>query len=91
MPIEDVATLRAKGVRFVVADTSPLEFYSHGPTPEQLADLEKNAKLVLDEDPVDPDGPPPVFDMADAFYAPLQHASSMSRPGPRIRIWRIDP
>lgn len=90
VPIEDVATLRAKGVRFVVADTSPLEFYSHGPTPEQLADLEKNAKLVLDEDPVDADGPPPVFDLADAFYAPLQHASSMSRPGPRIRIWRID-
>lgn len=90
-PIEDVSTMRAKGIRFVVADTSPLEFYSHGPTPEQLAELEKNATLVLDLDPIDPGAPTPVFDLADAFYAPLQHASSMSRPGPRLRIWRIDP
>lgn len=90
-PIEDVATMRSKGIHFVVADTSPLEFYSHGPTPEQLAELEKNAQLVLDLNPIDADAPAPVFDLADAFYAPLQHASSMSRPGPRLRIWRIDP
>ena len=91
VPIEDVATLRGKGVRLVIADTSPLAFYSPGPTPAQLADLERNATLALDLDPHDADGPAPVFDLADAFYAPLQHASSMSRPGPRIRIWRIDP
>lgn len=90
-PIEDVATLRAKGIRFVIADTSPLAFYSIGPTPEQLADLERNATLALDLNPHDEDGPAPVFDLADAFYAPLQHASSMSRPGPRIRVWRIAP
>ncbi|MBM4246400.1 MAG: phospholipid carrier-dependent glycosyltransferase [Deltaproteobacteria bacterium] len=90
-PIEDVATLRAKGIRLVVADTSPLAFYSPGPTPEQLADLDRNAALELDLNPIGPEAPAPVFDLADAFYAPLQHASSMSRPGPRIRIWRIDP
>lgn len=90
-PIEDVATLRAKGIRLVVADTSPLAFYSPGPTPEQLADLDRNAALALDLNPIDPEAPAPVFDLADAFYAPLQHASSMSRPGPRIRIWRVDP
>lgn len=90
-PIENLASLRARGIRFVLADTSPLEFYSRGPTAEQLAELESGAKLVFDVDPVDPQAPPPVFDLADAFYAPLQHASSMSRPGPRIRIWRIDP
>ncbi|MEW6268589.1 MAG: glycosyltransferase family 39 protein [Thermodesulfobacteriota bacterium] len=89
--IEEVASLRANGVRFVIADSSPLSFYSPGPTPAQLRDLERNARLVLDLDPSDPGGsPPPVFDMADAFYAPLQHASSMKRPGPRIRIWQID-
>jgi hypothetical protein len=90
-PIEDLATLRAKGIEYVLADTSPLSFYSPGPAPEQLAELAQGARLAFDVDPIDADGPAPVFDMADAFYAPLQHASSMSRPGPRIRIWRLDP
>lgn len=88
--IEDLETLRARGIRFVLSDSSPLAFYSPGPTAQQLQMLEKNARLVLDLDPMDGDGPAPVFDMADAFYAPLQHASSMKRPGPRIRIWQID-
>ena len=91
VPIEDPAALRAKGIEYVLADTSPLAFYSPGPTPAQLARLEQAATLEFDVDPIDSDGPPPVFDMADAFYTPLQHASSMSRPGPRIRIWRLKP
>jgi hypothetical protein len=89
--IEGVASLRAKGVRWIIADSSPLAFYSRGPSTAQLLDLGRNAKLVLDLDPSDgANSPPPVFDMADAFYAPLQHASSMKRPGPRIRIWQIE-
>jgi len=91
VPIEDPAALRAKGIEYVVADTSPLSFYSPGPTPEQLRMLAQDATLELDLDPIDPTGPAPVFDLADAFYAPLQHASSMSRPGPRVRIWRLKP
>lgn len=90
VPLEDVAALRAKGVRFVLADTSPLSFYSRGPDAGQLRQLEEQATVVFDVDPIESGTPPPVFDMADAFYAPLQHASSMRRPGPRIRIWRID-
>ena len=91
VPIEDVAALRAKGVHYVLADTSPLSFYSPGPTEAQLAELEQNATLAFDVDPIEPGAARPVFDMADAFYAPLQHTSSMSRPGPRIRIWRLNP
>jgi hypothetical protein len=87
--LEPLDALRAKGVQFVVADTSPLAFYSRGPTQEQLRQLEAGADLVLDLDPIDAGARPPVFDMADAFYAPLQRASSMKRPGPRIRIWKI--
>ena len=34
-------TLRAKGVRYVLADTSPLSFYSPGPTAAQLEQLEQ--------------------------------------------------
>jgi hypothetical protein len=91
VPIEDPELLRAQGVDYVLADTSPLAFYSPGPNAAQLAQLERDAKLVFDENPIEPNEPPPVFDLADAFYAPLQHASSMSRPGPRIRIWRLNP
>jgi hypothetical protein len=91
VPIEDAAALRAKGVLYVLADSSPLAFYSPGPSPAQLAQLEQHATLAFDVDPVEPGAAPPVFDLADAFYAPLQHASSMSRPGPRIRIWRLNP
>lgn len=91
VPIEDVDVMRAKGVRYVLSDSSPLSFYSRGPTEAELAALEQHATLELDVDPIEAGAPPPVFDMADAFYAPLQHASSMARPGPRIRIWRLKP
>src|SRR5690606_33357787 len=37
--MDDVASLRANGVRFVISDESPLRFYSRGPTPAQLRDL----------------------------------------------------
>src|SRR5690606_26372450 len=84
-----VADLERRGVEWVLSDSAPLRFYSPGPTEEQLAELAREAELVLDVEPFKPGTPEPVFDHADAFYAPLQHASSMKRPGPRIRIWRI--
>ncbi len=87
--LESLDALCAKGVRWVLSDSSPLAFYSPGPTPEQLRELESGAELVLDIDPHEEGAPTPIFDMADAFYAPLAHASSMKRPGPRIRIWKI--
>lgn len=89
VPLEDLAALRAKGVLYVLADSSPLSFYSPGPSPEQLAQLAHDATLAFDVDPIEASAAPPVFDLADAFYVPLQHASSMSRPGPRIRIWNL--
>jgi hypothetical protein len=91
VPIEDPAVLRLKGVLYVLADSSPLSFYSPGPSAAQLALLEQHGTLEFDVDPIEAGAAPPVFDLADAFYAPLQHASSMSRPGPRIRIWRLNP
>jgi hypothetical protein len=89
-PFVDVADARRKGIRWVLSDSSILPFYSRGPSEFQLADLEESASLVLDIDPRKPDTPTPVYDQADAFYVPLRHASSIKRPGPRIRIWEID-
>ena len=66
-----------------------LRFYSRGPTPHQLAELDREATLVKEFNPLKPDTPAPVFDEADAFYTPLRHGSSMKRPGPRIRIWQL--
>jgi 4-amino-4-deoxy-L-arabinose transferase-like glycosyltransferase len=91
VPLQRVGDLRRQGIEWVLSDTAPISFYSPGPTPEQLAELERDAELVFDRNPIKPGTPPPVFDQADAFYAPLQHASSMTRPGPWIRVWRLHP
>ena len=33
--------------------------------------------------------PAPLYDPLDPMFLPLQHASSVKRSGPRIRIWRL--
>jgi hypothetical protein len=87
---ENIDLLRAKSIRWIVSDSfPPLAYYSRGPSPAELAELNSKAELMLDIDPIRRGGAAPGFDAADAFYAPLQNASSMRRPGPRIRIWRI--
>jgi hypothetical protein len=90
VPLEDLSTLREKGVRWILSDSSLVEFYSPGPTEEQEKELEREATLRLDLDPRKPGTPKPIFDEADAFYVPLRHASSLKRPGPRIRIWELE-
>jgi hypothetical protein len=89
VPFVNLGEARRNGVEWVLSDSSPVAFYSPGPTPTQLAELDRDAELTLDLDPMKPGTPMPVFDQADAFYAPLRHTSSMKRPGPRIRVWRV--
>jgi hypothetical protein len=90
VPFTNPQILKNDGVEYVMSDSiAPLAFYSHGPTPEEQALLDSQATLVLDINPLRPGAPPPVFDAADAFYAPLRHITSMLRPGPRIRIWKL--
>jgi hypothetical protein len=85
----DPALLRKRNVLWVVSDSYPALFYSRGPLPGEAAELDSQATLVFDTDPLVDGGPQPVFDINDAFYAPLQHISGISRPGPRIRIWKL--
>ena len=89
IPLAPLPTLRSQGVHWVLSDSSPLRFYSRGPTPAELEELQSGATLAFEVDPVKPGAPEPVFDAADAFYAPLRHIASMTRPGPRIRIWKL--
>lgn len=86
---EDPKLLRGKGVAWVVSDSySPL-FYSREPTADELAALNSQAILVFDANPMLSGAPVPIFDPNDAFYVPLQHLRSVTRPGPRIRIWKL--
>ncbi len=90
LPVASPQALKQQGVEYVMSDSlEPLAFYSHGPMPDELAMLNSNATLVFDVDPLKPGKLIPVFDAADAFYAPLRHITSMKRPGPRIRIWKL--
>jgi hypothetical protein len=90
VPFANPQVLKSEGVRYVMSDSiAPLAYYSHGPMPNEQTWLDSDATLVLDLNPLRPGAPAPVFDPADAFYAPLRHISSMTRPGPRIRIWKL--
>jgi Dolichyl-phosphate-mannose-protein mannosyltransferase len=88
---EGVAKARSDGIEYVLADSLPqLAYFSRGPRESDLDQLEREATLVFDADPVDPGSPPAIFDRADGFYAPLRRIPGATRPGPRIRIWRLD-
>jgi hypothetical protein len=89
-PFEDIDILRAKGIHWVLSDSfPPLAYYSEGPSSIEFSKLNSRAELMFDVNPIRARTPVPVFDPADAFYVPLRRASSMTRPGPRIRIWRV--
>lgn len=91
VPFVNLAFARAQGARWVMSDSfPPLAYYSPGPTPVQLVELNRHAMLRLDENPLVAGAPTPVFDPNDAFYAPLVHIDSMTRPGPRVRIWQLN-
>ncbi len=45
--------------------------------------LKTSATLVFDANPLKPGAPLPVFDAAEAFFAPLRHITSMTPPPAR--------
>ena len=81
LPFASPEALKQQSVQYVMSDyLEPLAFYSRGPLPDELAILNSSATLVFDANPLKPGAPIPVFDPADAFYAPLRHIKSMTRP-----------
>ncbi len=88
-PFQSCGILRADKVSWVLSDNYP-PIGSPGPSPEQSADLDAHASVVYDYDPLVAGDKAPIFDPSDAFYAPLQNTSGVKRPGPRIRIWKLN-
>ena len=78
------------GMRWVLSDSDLLPFYASGPSATELRQLETNGELVFEVDPRKPNTPEPIYDENDAFWVPLRHGSSVKRPGPRIRIWKVE-
>lgn len=90
VPLQNFDSLQANNIHWVFSDSLPgLVRYSPGPTSAEQSSLNSEGTLLLDINPVKEGSPAPVFDPNDAFYVPFQHISSMTQPGPRIRIWKL--
>jgi len=90
--VDSLESLQAaiKTAQWVVLDNfAPLILWSPDATEAEIAELNSKGTLELDLLSLKPDAELPECDPNDAFYAPFSHFSSMLRPGPRIRIWKI--
>jgi len=76
--------------KWVVSDSfPPLSLWSGTTTDAQIDLLNARGTLEFDLDPIKAGAPEPVFDPNDAFFVPFNHFTSVTRPGPRIRIWKL--
>jgi hypothetical protein len=92
LPIHSLRRLNrvTKWAKWVVTDSfPPLSLWSQGITDAEIAELNSEGTLEFEADSLRPGAETPVFDPNDAFYVPFNHITSMLRPGPRIRIWKI--
>jgi 4-amino-4-deoxy-L-arabinose transferase-like glycosyltransferase len=80
----------AASADWVLYDSAPqLPLWSKSLSDAEVAELNAKGTLEFDIDPFRPGAADPVFDPNDAFYVPFHHITSMVRPGPRIRIWKL--
>ncbi len=90
VPLGDIQALTEEKVGWILSDSfGPLSYYSPGPSERELSMLNSKATLLFDTNPIIYGAPRPIYDPNDAFYVPLQHITSVRRPGPRIRIWKL--
>jgi hypothetical protein len=77
---------------WVLLEEHPISFFSPPAPPAAAARLASFGEVVADFDPFVPgrreEG---VYDPADAFYVPLAGQDTVTRPGPRIRIYHLRP
>jgi hypothetical protein len=91
--IDDLRPLQriTKWAKWVVVDSfPPLSMWSPGATDAELDELNSDGTLAFDVDPIRPGAETPICDPNDAFYVPFTHITSMTMPGPRIRIWKMN-
>jgi hypothetical protein len=87
----DLATLKARGIDYVVTQESPLRTF--GAVDERMGEiLGRHATPLAVFDPFAPGASPrPVYDPIDAFFVPLAGFAGVERPGPKITVYRLDP
>ena len=86
--LDSPLALADSAARWIVLDSTPFSALSPDlDTPSQRR-LDAWGELVLDVDPREAGTPEPIYDRLDPLFVPLQHASSVKRPGPRIRVWQ---
>lgn len=87
--IASLAALERRGMSWLVTQSHPLAYAS---LPVSLQEGLTGLEPVADFDP-DPRGhfSSAVFDPIDAYYAPLAGYGTVDRPGPRIRVYRLEP
>lgn len=81
--------LVADGVQYVVIARKNPELGCATPTPLELA-LQRRAPPVATFSPTSNDCPESVFDSIDTYYVPLGGYAGWVRPGPPIRIYRLN-
>jgi len=83
--------VRGRNVRYLLIEDSPLRLYSPPERPEWREWLRRNAALVFEVSPYDPEEQwtEPVYDQLDAFYLPIARFRGIERPGPRISVYSV--
>lgn len=87
-PEYSTESLARQGVRWVLVHEHPLP-YSRADSAFQ-AQLDRDAQLVYGIDPFVQSAGQPVYDPIDAYYAPVAGLAAVERPGPAIRIYRLE-
>jgi Dolichyl-phosphate-mannose-protein mannosyltransferase len=85
-----LAVLKSRGVRYFLFHDSDLEVFSPK-IPELEAALLHSATLVREFNPYAPRAQPhPVYDRVDPHYFPMGRFRGVKRPGPLVRLYRLD-
>jgi hypothetical protein len=83
----DVARLHAAGIQWVVTQEHVLA-YSQVPA-RLAATLSQGTTIAHVFDPFVAGAGPPVYDLLDAYYVPVGGFAGVSRPGPRLIVYRL--
>jgi 4-amino-4-deoxy-L-arabinose transferase-like glycosyltransferase len=89
---QSLTRLKELHVRYFLTHHSSLDVFSPD-MPDLEAVLRRSATPIAEFDFADPSGglrPQPVYDVVDGFYLPIGGFRGVKRPGPLIRLYRLD-
>jgi 4-amino-4-deoxy-L-arabinose transferase-like glycosyltransferase len=86
---EALQLLRTREVSYVIAHYSDLDVFS--PTILELEQALHHLTVVREFTPYEPGpAPHPVYDRVDAHFFPIGRFAGVRRPGPLVRVYRLD-